>query len=85
MVRVIDISFLASDTGYVGVAATAYNALQEEDLVCIFHGYPIPAVLRPVGDQMYTLVTFVWVTGEMEGEFLDQPGWVAFTQDFVLC
>ena len=75
-------TLLTTDTGYLGRAPTAVNAIQEGDLLCIIHGCYVPVILRPHGNA-YKVVTFSYVTDVMEGQYFD--GVERETQRFTLC
>ena len=80
--ELIQKTLFSTDTGYIGRAPTAVNAIQEDDLLCILHACPIPAILRPKGNA-YEVVTFAWVSGIMNGEYFD--GVERDSRSFLLC
>jgi hypothetical protein len=61
--------YFTTNTGYIGLGE---NSVQEGDLICILYGCGSPLVLRPQQDGAFTLVTFTFVDGFMEGEFLEK-------------
>lgn len=65
-----DESFFTTDSGYLGRAPTAVNAVQHEDLLCIIHGCAVPVILSPRG-RTYKVVTFAHVTDVMDGEYFE--------------
>ncbi|KAL8767641.1 MAG: hypothetical protein Q9209_005900 [Squamulea sp. 1 TL-2023] len=77
----IDESLLITDTGHLGRAPTAVNAIAKGDLLCIIYGCRIPVILRSLG-QAYKVVTFSYVTDLMDGEYFD--GTKRQTQRFTL-
>ena len=81
----VDHSFLATNTGYLGTALTAIKAVQKGDLLVIIHGCYFPAVLRPKG-AAYEIVTFAHVSDVMKGEFVeDIDNAMRNSQRFRLC
>ena len=65
-----DESFFATDSGYLGRAPTAVNAVRHEDLLYIIHGCDVPVILSPRG-RTYKVVTFAHVTDLMDGEYFE--------------
>lgn len=51
-------SLFTTDTGYVGLSR---DNIQAGDVVCVLFGCRMPAILRPLGDGSYRLVTFAYV------------------------
>ncbi|KAL9039854.1 MAG: hypothetical protein Q9214_004707 [Letrouitia sp. 1 TL-2023] len=75
-------TFLAIDTGYIGVTPTGMNTIEKGDLLAIIHGCSLPVILRSK-DYPYELITFAYVSDLMEGEYFDSPGWDS--QRLTLC
>ncbi|KAL8941852.1 MAG: hypothetical protein Q9216_001996 [Gyalolechia sp. 2 TL-2023] len=65
-----DETFITTDSGYIGRAPTAVNAVERGDLLVIIYGCRIPVILRSQG-QAYKVVTFSDVTDLMNGEFFN--------------
>lgn len=60
-------AFFTTSNGYIG---TGDRAIEPEDLVCILFGSKLPVILRPHRGS-YRLVSFAYVSGIMQGEFLE--------------
>ncbi|KAF9771064.1 hypothetical protein IL306_011319 [Fusarium sp. DS 682] len=71
-------SFLTS-TGFVGVGPVD---MQAGDEVCVLLGGKIPYLLRPQGDETYSLIGEVYVHGIMHGELF--KGGVKHSRSFVV-
>lgn len=61
--NLIDKNLFTTDTGFLGQASTAVNAILEGDWLCIIHGCHVPMILRQApGMTAYKVVTFSWVS-----------------------
>ncbi|KAI4211009.1 MAG: hypothetical protein LQ351_006129 [Letrouitia transgressa] len=79
--RMDDETFLATDTGYIGVTPAGMNAIEKGDFLAIIHGCNLPLILRPKG-YACELITFAYVSDLMGGECFDSPGWDSQTLTF---
>ncbi len=61
--------FFTTDTGYIGRAS---HPVQRDDVICILLGCRLPVVLRSQSDGSYTLVSFTYTQGVMDGEFIKE-------------
>jgi hypothetical protein len=62
--RVRDYSFLITDNGRMGLAA---KVAEPGDEVCVFHGYPLPFLIRKAGEH-HRLLGQCYIHGLIEGE-----------------
>ena len=60
-----DSQLFVGEDGHLGFA---HRSVREQDVVSILHGYDVPAVLRPNGEQQYHYVTYTWYEDAMFGE-----------------
>ncbi|MCJ1460671.1 hypothetical protein MMC28_011053 [Mycoblastus sanguinarius] len=63
-----DHAFFLSDEGHLGRAPCP---VQEGDMLCVIFGCSLPAILRLMSDDIYQVVTFLYVSGIMKGEVVE--------------
>ena len=55
--------------GYLGVGD---QSVAKGDRVCIFHGAPVPFILREIVPKSFELIGECYVHGIMDGEFFSE-------------